>query len=297
MLAALAEMKRKRPAPSILQRSAEKKAKSASTKRRTSKEHPSQPTVRPALKPWRCRSEVDDQAARAVARMLRAAATGDGGCSLKNLTLAPRNIAKAATHAVACETLKRMHASLRLSNAGTWLLMLAHRRHASPGRCAGQHQPRAHIPPSMHSNSSTDATITAAHTVESCCCLRPCVRGAVWPGARASATSLSSVQPTMYDHRVWLCIVEVLPRKQCFVTRSVAHTQRPKAYLTTQSPPHLQDALETALQQHLEHKGVQVLPSDMSLSCCCCPHPRSLISLCTHPSNAGRCLAPRQGSQ
>ena len=121
-----AGMKRKRPAPNILQRSAAKNQKSAPGK--PQRKHPSTSTAPAAPTPpasWRCASVVDQQASTAVERMLRAKATGDGGCALKTLTLAAGNQAKAATHAVTCETLKRTRA-FRVLNPDTTVLMACH---------------------------------------------------------------------------------------------------------------------------------------------------------------------------
>ncbi len=107
-------MKRKRPAVSILQRSTQHKnvhtqgkhkASQHTSKRQKQHATPTPPVVE---KQWHCASIVDQQASKAVARMLHAEKEHRHGVSLKNLTLAPGNQAKAATHAVACETLKRM---------------------------------------------------------------------------------------------------------------------------------------------------------------------------------------------
>ncbi|CAI5972245.1 unnamed protein product [Closterium sp. NIES-65] len=51
-------------------------------------------------------SRVHAQAAAAVERILRANETRRGGCAVKGLTLAEGNVAKRATHAVTCETLR-----------------------------------------------------------------------------------------------------------------------------------------------------------------------------------------------
>ena len=56
---------------------------------------------------WFCASVVDRQAASAVGKLLQSDATRRKGVSVKALTLAPSIQAKAATHAVTCETLKR----------------------------------------------------------------------------------------------------------------------------------------------------------------------------------------------
>ena len=61
-------------------------------------------------RPWVPASAVDRQAAAAVGTLLAADAARRGGRALKSLTLAPRNVAKRATHAVTVETLR--HASL-----------------------------------------------------------------------------------------------------------------------------------------------------------------------------------------
>ncbi|GJP82767.1 hypothetical protein CLOP_g13002 [Closterium sp. NIES-67] len=49
---------------------------------------------------------VHAQAAAAVERIVRASETRRGGCAVKGLTLAAGNVAKRATHAVTCETLR-----------------------------------------------------------------------------------------------------------------------------------------------------------------------------------------------
>ncbi|CAI5494491.1 unnamed protein product [Closterium sp. Naga37s-1] len=51
-------------------------------------------------------SRVHAQAASAVERIMRANETRRGGCAVKGLTLAEGNVAKRATHAVTCETLR-----------------------------------------------------------------------------------------------------------------------------------------------------------------------------------------------
>jgi putative methyltransferase len=59
-------------------------------------------------KAWIAVSIVDRQAAYAVAKLLRADATGSGGASIKSLTLGPAVKAKKATYAVTCETLRML---------------------------------------------------------------------------------------------------------------------------------------------------------------------------------------------
>jgi hypothetical protein len=52
------------------------------------------------------RAQVHKQAAQVVRKLLAAQEAGKGGASLKSLTLAPAILAKKATHAICCETLK-----------------------------------------------------------------------------------------------------------------------------------------------------------------------------------------------
>ena len=68
----------------------------------------------------RIESKVHKQAAGVGGRVLRAQGAKKGGASLKSLTLAPNIIAKKATHAICCETLKctytQQNTSRRSSN-------------------------------------------------------------------------------------------------------------------------------------------------------------------------------------
>eukprot|EP00976_Prorocentrum_cordatum_P030556 622223-Prorocentrum_minimum.AAC.2 len=56
--------------------------------------------------PERIEGKVHKQAAGVVGRLLKAQGKKKGGASLKSLTLAPNIVAKKATHAICCETLK-----------------------------------------------------------------------------------------------------------------------------------------------------------------------------------------------
>lgn len=71
-----------------------------------SQHHRSEPRDPSQPAPWRCASIIDQQAARAVTRLLHADATRTQGATVKSLTLAPHIEHKRATFAVTVETLK-----------------------------------------------------------------------------------------------------------------------------------------------------------------------------------------------
>ena len=70
---------------------------------------------------WEAVSVVDRQAAWALQQLLRADVSGNGGASIKSLTLHPSIEAKKATYAVTCQTLKLLPVLQQLLKASDLL--------------------------------------------------------------------------------------------------------------------------------------------------------------------------------